>query len=126
MGHFPFVAEFLGGLAGAGLPDFFAVTAGTPGGDPTQANKEQGVTEDSADQFTGALKAAINGVEACKSDAKATRKLRETAQAAKKALRKRLRGVINEGSDSIPEDDARWAALGFNLPGDAERPEAVA
>ena len=28
-------------------------------------------------------------------------------------------------NDLIAEDDARWAALGFNLPGDSETPEAV-
>lgn len=89
---------------------------------PTHGNEEKQVTRAFADQFHGALSAAINGVTACKSDTKGKLQARE---AAKKALRKRLRGVINELNDLIAEDDARWAALGFNLPGDSETPEAV-
>jgi hypothetical protein len=44
---------------------------------------------------------------------------------AKTALRRRLRGLINELDQVITETDARWSAFGFNAPGETQAPEAV-
>jgi hypothetical protein len=40
-----------------------------------------------------------------------------------KALRKRLRGLIEELNQNLSPIDARWNAFGFNLPGVIETPE---
>ena len=43
--------------------------------------------------------------------------------AAVKALRKRMRGLIGELEGLLPDDDARWYAFGLNPPGAPETPE---
>lgn len=43
--------------------------------------------------------------------------------AAVKALRKRMRGLIGELEGLLEDDDARWYAFGLNPPGVAETPE---
>lgn len=49
-----------------------------------------------------------------------------TRTAAQDALRKRVRGLINELETLIAPDDARWEAFGLNIPANPSAPEPVA
>ena len=46
--------------------------------------------------------------------------------AAEDALRKRVRGLINELGDLIADDDVRWEDFGLNIPANPSAPVAVA
>ena len=46
----------------------------------------------------------------------------EEQDTALEALRDRLRGVINELKQVLPEDDRRWKRFGFNIPAEPETP----
>ena len=45
---------------------------------------------------------------------------------AENALRKRVRGLINELGDLIGEDDPRWEDFGLNIPANPSAPQSVA
>lgn len=68
------------------------------------------------------------------SDARQTVADADTAQttafnnrsAASDALRRRVRGLINELGDLIEDDDARYEAFGLNIPANPSAPESVA
>ena len=63
---------------------------------------------------------ALAAVEAALSDSFSVR------GAAANALRKRVRGFINELSDLIEDDDSRWELFGLNIPANPSAPESVA
>lgn len=65
---------------------------------------------------------ALANVVCCKSDTRKKKALRATG---KNTFTKRLRGLINELDQLIPEDDSRWTLFGFNAPGETQAPEAV-
>jgi hypothetical protein len=69
-----------------------------------------------------ALVAAMGTVDRCKSD---TRNKKGARAQAKQGLKKRLRGLINELGQLIPENDPRWSAFGFDTPADTQAPDAV-
>ena len=88
--------------------------------DEDEPSKE--VSAARAKSWREALAGAISSVARCKSDVRQAKKDRASAKA---ALTKRLRGLINELTQLIPENDPRWTAFGFNAPGETQAPEAV-
>ena len=89
---------------------------------PNPAESDKDVTTALAKSVREALAAAVSVVARCKSDVRGKKAARASA---KQALQKRLRGLINELTLLIPEDDARWSLFGFNAPGETQAPEAV-
>ena len=45
---------------------------------------------------------------------------------AMKALRKRVRGLINELEEILADDDPRWETFGLNIPANPSAPEGIA
>jgi len=65
-------------------------------------------------------RAAVNTAETTETDRLKDRK------AAMKTLRKRIRGLIDELTQLIAEDDARWETFGLNIPANPSPPEGIA
>lgn len=68
---------------------------------------------------------ALNGTKTAVSDQNVQNKqLHDARDAAFEALRKGLRGLCNELSELIGDEDARWKAFGLNAPGEPHVPPA--
>jgi len=86
---------------------------------PGRENAPLQITAAAAQTLAEASSAARAASNQSNTDAGQAMAAREAAAA---ALRRRLRGLVEELVGLIADDDARWYAFGFNAPGDPETP----
>lgn len=87
---------------------------------PARENAPLVITAAQAGILFNALSAARSAANQGNTTAVDKKVLRD---AAVKALRKRMRGLIGELEQLLPDDDARWYAFGLNPPGAPATPE---
>jgi len=90
---------------------------------PTSENAGMGATAALCDAAWIALSNARQTVGNCEAAQTTAFEARATAT---DALRKRVRGLINELETLIATDDPRWEAFGLNIPANPTAPESVA
>lgn len=90
---------------------------------PASENAGMGATAALCQAAWTALSDARQAVADCELAQKAAF---DTRAAATDALRKRVRGLINELETLIASDDLRWEAFGLNIPANPSAPEPVA
>ncbi len=87
--------------------------------DQTNANPKVNVTTARAEELYDGLKAAKLALDDQNTLIREKQQEQDDALA---VLRDRLRGVIGELKQLLPEDDQRWRRFGFNIPAEPETP----
>jgi hypothetical protein len=87
---------------------------------PAQENAPLNVTSAQAQALFTALSDARSAAAAGNTGTGQKKKLRDAAE---KALRTRMNGLIHELGQLLEDDDPRWLAFGLNLPGATNLPE---
>lgn len=89
---------------------------------PAHENAGMGATA----ALCGAAWTALSDARQAVADAESAQTAAFTARStATDALRKRVRGLINELETLVADDDARWEAFGLNIPANPSAPEPV-
>lgn len=85
------------------------------GNNPSLENPDPkvNVTKARAESFGGALSTAINTLNTKEQDSVTNKASRDTA---KRALSKRMSGLVSELGQRLADDDGRWRRFGLNLP----------